>query len=538
MVKFKYFIALLSVIFMGCFAVINTAQAAPRDIKTKISTDRSDLYTGGSFNLYIEISSPRKLNKTDLKYSPLSNNFTVGNVGFESSDGTGINTYRWKLPLICNKSGIVKVPSLAVGSNLSTPAFELNIKKPEGIRAKKIVKTQLRNNHLVQGQLAMYRVEIDMLPNVKIDTVSQPYSQNATIELLTERTISRASSDKSFVYKTRIQEYKIIFNKAGQNIIKSPVVSGVLRDQNNKGFMESAKDITISVGENKSQAVVSENMSIIVKWMPEDNEIAVGQPISRTITIRGTNNSLSQLPVMKLPQLEGFDSYEDYPIESEKLMKNKQLISTKVVKQVFVPKKNHTTFSIPSIQIEWKNPNDGSIHAADIPGAKYSIDGFSFNDYIPSDPKYAYWIASSIIVLVLLIVFSYFSVIWYRERYGIYDWIHTQVDHVKYWHEFAKNWSNMDPFQSRRALLEWSQKRWPDYTIVGLTDIPFYSSAKAEIDQLSEACWSANHVQWKGNALYKQISKNKNYTRPKAKHGINPFGLNGEIYETVKQKMK
>lgn len=538
MVKFKYFIALLCVLFLGCMTVSNTVNAAPIDIKTKINTDRSDLFTGVSFNLYIEVTSPRPLNKTDLKYSPLSVNFTVGNVAFESSSGTGVNTYRWKLPLICNKSGIIKVPKLAIGAIIATPAFELNIKKPEGIRAKKLIKTQLRNKHLIQGQLAMYRVEIDMLPNVKIDTVSQPYSKDASIELLTERTISRASADRSFVYKTRIQEYKVIFNKSGQNTIKSPVVSGVIKDLGNKSFMESAPDITVSIGENKSNAVVSENLAVVVKWAPEENEIAVGQPISRTITIRGTNSSLSQLPVQKLPKIDGFDSYEDNPIETEKLMKNKQLISTRIIKQVFVPKKNHTTFNIPSEQFEWKNPNDGSIHAADIPGAKYSIDGFSFNDYIPSDPKYAYWIAVAIIISVIIMIFSYFSVIWYRERYGIYDWIHTEVDHIKYWYSFSKNWSNMDPFQSRRALLEWSQKRWPEYTIVGLNDIPFYANAKTEIDQLSEACWSANHMQWKGNALFKLISKNKNYQKPKAKHGINPFGLNGEIYETVKQKLK
>lgn len=535
MVKLKYFLAIICVLVIGIITP-QYANAAPVGTKTRISTDRVDIYSGASFNLFIEVTTPRNLNKADLKYNALSSNFTIGNVSFDRSRAKGVKVYRWRLPLISNKSGVIKVPKLPISTNLSTPAFELKIKKTEGLRTKKFIRTQLRNKHLIEGQLAMYRVEIDILPDAKIETISEPYAENATIELLAEKTINRARANSPFVYKTRIQEYKVIFNKPGMQVIKSPVVTGYIKSPKNP-FMQNAADTTISVGKNNSTGIVSENLNVVVKWMPDESEITVGQPISRVISIRGTNNSLSQLPNIVLPHLEDFDSYEDKTTETEKLMKNKQLISTKVIRHVFIPKKNHTTFTLDDIKYEWKNPNDGAIHTITIPGVSYSVDGFSFNDYIPSNPKYTYWIISGIIATLFLCVGLYFAAIAYRKRKGIFGWLHLKLDRAVYWYHFNRNWSNIDPFMSRRALLEWAQLRWPDTTIVGLSNIPFYHNAKQEIDELSQACWSKEHPQWKGNKLYRKICKNKNYQKPKPKHGINPYGINGEIFETVKQKI-
>ena len=535
----KHYFELAFIILFSCLTLIApTAFAdAPRDTKTKISTDRSELIAGSSFKLMIEISTPRKLNKLDLKYNDLRNIFTVGNVAFEETKTEDINVYRWVIPLIRNKPGVVKVPSLPISSNLSTPSFELTIKKPEGINSQKFIKTQLRNNHLIVGQLAMYRVEIDILPDVRIDTVSEPFAENATITLLTERTINRAKPNTPFVYRTRIQEYKIIFDKPGVQTIKSPVITGYIGNNKNQ-FMQSGKDTNITVAPNKTKNLVSENLTAVVKWIPEDKDIAVGQPITRLITIKGTNNSLSQLPDIKLPYLDDFDSYEDKSNETEKLMKNKKLVSTKIIKHVFIPKKNHTTFALKDINIEWMNPNDGSIKTITIPGIRYSIDGFSFNDYIPTDPQQTYWLIVGIILFIIFLVVAYFCLVAYIRRQGIFAVIHLKVDRLGYWITFNRTWSNSDPFKSRRALLEWAQKRWSQYTIVGLNDIPFYKLAKEEIDALSQACWSSNPEQWKGGKLYKKILKYRNYEKPKPKHGINPYGLNGEIYETVTQKIK
>ncbi len=513
-------------------------EKAPTKTTFSISTNKTVIYNDGTgFNLFVMINTPRPVTDTDLDYSPLNKDFSVGNVKFNDKDKF---THTWVISLIPNRNGVIKVPSMNVGTSgeLKTPRFELKIEAPSGLKAKNFIKSELRNTAPMKGQLAMYRVEIDKLPSVKIHTYTPPKADGVTFELFAERTVSRASAGNRF-YKTTIREYKAIFKKEGKITIEGPSISGVLALGNSeKQFMQKAHNTNVVVAPNPSNTIVSDNLSITVQWSPEEKHIAVGEPITRTITYTATNNSLSQLPVIPIPEMENFDVYEDNTTEIEQLMRNKQLKSTRVIKQVFVPQKNHTVFNVENSRIDWINPKNGKPETCDIIGASYTIDGFSFNDYIPQDPKTAYWIGFGIVMGILFIIFMIYSISWYRRRVGVYGWLHQKVDYAGYWHQLSKNWKNNDPIRCRTALLDWAQKRWPDKTIVGLTSIPFYKEIKTEANNLSQACWSKDHAQWNGKALYKLVSKYKNYQKAKAKRGINPYGLNGEIYETVQQTLK
>ena len=521
-----------------------TGQTAPAPAKStfKISTDKTVLFHDGTgFRLFINLTTPRPVTGADLDYTVLNKDFSVGSVGFSNP---AEYTYQWVIPLVPNRAGVIKIPAMPVGASgdLLTPKFEIKVKQAEGLRAKNFIKAQLRAQNPIKNQLAMYRVEVDNLPQVKITTYTPPQGEGVHFELFAERTVSRASAGNRF-YKTTIREYKAIFRQEGKITINPPSISGyVITGNGQSPFNQGAKPVTVTVGPNPENLIVSDNLSISVKWNPAEENIHVGDPITRTVTYIATNNSLSQLPRVPVPDFNenDFDYYEDVTVETEQLMRDKKLKSTRVVKQVFVPLRNHTKFVANQSVVEWKNPNDGKVNSIVVLGANYEINGFSFSDYIPRDPKTAYKIFAGIIAGFVLIIFLVYSVIMYRRRSGIYGWLHLRADYMGYWRNFARSWKKDDPIKCRAAILEWAQKRWPDKTIVGLTGLPFYSKAKNEIDNLSRACWSKDPeaAKWDGKKLYSLISKNKNYKKPKAKRGINPYGLNGEIYETVQQTLK
>ena len=556
MVVSKIFsVMLLAVLGLGglgaadaAFAAGNTSeetgQAAPAPAKStfKISTDKTVLFHDGTgFRLFINLTTPRPVSGMDLDYSVLNKDFSVGNVGFSK-----LSEYncQWVISLVPNRAGIIKIPAMPVGAggDLFTPKFEIKVKQAEGLRAKNFIKAQLRAQNPIKNQLAMYRVEVDNLPQVKITTYTPPQGEGVHFELFAERTVSRASAGNRF-YKTTIREYKAIFRQEGKITINPPSISGyVITGNGQSQFTQGAKPVTVTVGPNPENLIVSDNLSISVKWNPAEENIHVGDPITRTVTYIATNNSLSQLPRVPVPDFNenDFDYYEDVTVETEQLMRDKKLKSTRVVKQVFVPLRNHTKFLANQSVVEWKNPNDGKVNSIVVLGANYEINGFSFSDYIPRDPKTAYKIFAGVIAGAALILFLVYSVIMYRRRSGFYGWLHLRADYMGYWRTFARSWKKDDPIKCRAAILEWAQKRWPDKTIVGLTGLPFYSKVKTEIDNLSRACWSKDPeaAKWDGRKLYSLISKNKNYKKPKAKRGINPYGLNGEIYETVQQTLK
>lgn len=543
MVSFRKLFALFIVMFLGCATLFNQAYAAPKESLVTVKTDVAKIYQGESFNIIIEVVTTKTLKANDLKYEALKQSFSVGNIEFGSYKGKIENTiaYRWKIPAIAKQVGVIRIPAMSIGKDLKTPDSELKVQTvniaPNTVSQHGVIKTQLRNTHPMENQLTMYRLEINKSDEFKIENITPPSAPGAKVELFAERTISKASGGNRF-NKTLVREYKIFFKKPGKTVIKSPIVQ-CIDVRTNKRFIKQDKDINVDVSASPDPtAIVSENLSVVVTWTPKERDVGVGTPITRTITLRGTNNTLSQLPMVALPNFKNFDSYEENTQESEKLMKNKQLIATRVIRQVFVPKENHTRFDVSEINFTWVNPNDKSIHKEVIEGASYVIDGFSFTDFIPQNSKHKTWLIIGIICSLLFSVFVFYSIKWYRHRVGIYAHIHTYIDRRKYWSQFNKQWSNTDPFQARNAIINWAQKRWPNLAIVGLNNLPFYQSIKEEAEILSASCWSQDHSQWNGSKLHKLIAKNKNYKKPKAKQGINPFGLNGEIYETVQQKLK
>lgn len=545
MVKFKFIISSLLMFCLCSFCIVahNDAIANTKATTLKVKTNKTNLVKDEDFKIIFEITTSITLDINDLDTTPLFNDFYVGNIDFEVVNNNKQNTYKWIVPVIPLKQGIIKLPKFDFRNhpNLKIPNFEFKINPnndtiTDNSKLKKLIKTQLRNNKIVKGQFALYRVEVELNPDIRIENITPPSAKGAKVDLFAERTISKARAGNKF-HKTLIREYKIIFNEEGKNTLKAPAIHGILT-HNNKSFIQKSDDIQINVEKPRSPGLVTENLSITTKWTPDEKEISVGTPITRTITMRGTNITLSQLPDVLLPKLDNFDSYQDDIKESEKILRNHQFIATRTINQVFVPKKNHTLFEVKDIPVEWYNPTNNQHSVAHITGKTIEVNGFSFNDYIPRDPQQTKYIIISIISTIALIIFGFYSSIWYRQRWGIYAYIHNYVDNTIYWRNFKKGWNNTDPFQSRRVLLEWAQKRWPNLTIVGMTDLPFYKNIEEEAKKLTEACWSPKHSQWNGKALYKLIAKNKNYKKPKAKKGINPYGLNGEIYETVQQKMK
>ena len=548
MVKLSLFFKLLVLVLLCTFstALVSTAEAKEENTTIKISTDK-EIFSGKSFNVRVTVITNVKLTASSIQYEHLKNKFQIGNLRFTQNpdeNNKDLTVYKWDIPLLTNVSGIISIePFSFSGLSKSSSPSQINvIKRTSKTYAKKFIKTLLRNPNAIEGQLVMYRVETDILPNVKIQTYTPPTAEDATIELYQEKVISRVSKENSInqpIYKTQIREYKIIFNKPGAKVIEGPTIEGFIKSNgSNNSFSQKGEIQNINVKPNPEKHLVSENITVAVQWTPDEKEVSVGQAITRSITIRGTDNALSQFPAMELPDLPDYDVYVEKTKESEKLMKNKKFVSTLTLKQVFVPKKNHTTFNIPDVKFTWLNPNNGEKKEATITGATYEVSGFSFNDYIPRDPRYAHWLFAGVAFILIFGVFTYYSIIWYRNRVGIYGKLHKYFDYQGYWKQMRKSWSKNDPFQTRNAILEWAQKRWPGQTIVGLNDIPFYTANKEAFDNLSAACWAPDHQAWSDSEIRKVVSKNKNYRRPKAKHGINPYGLNGEIYETVTQKLK
>ncbi len=547
MVKLKSFVTLLAAVLLLAFCAAGLARAEEgndENTTIRITSDRN-IIAGKSFDLRVIVTTNKVLAAGSIDYEHLKSKFQIGNVRFTQEEGEepGMHVYRWTFPLLTDEAGVTDIESFKfAGLSIDSNPVQILVAKRQGrVYAKQFIRTQLRAPEAIAGQMVMYRVETDILPDVKIQTYNPPHAENAVIELYQEKVISRVSKENLAaqpIYKTQIREYKIIFRNPGVNVIEGPTIQGVIKSAGNKSFFQKGDKQQIEVKPNPENLLVSDNVTIAVKWTPEDREVSVGQAISRDVTFRATDAAVSQLPEVELPPLPDYDVYVEKTNESEKLMKNKKFISTLTVKQVFVPKKNHTTFTVPDQTFTWVNPNNGEKKDAVIKGGTYEVSGFSFNDYIPSDPRKAHWFMAAIVVILVLTVFVYYSIVLYRERAGVYGKLHQYMDHRSYWRTMMKSWSKNDPFQTRNAIIEWAQKRWPNRPIVGLKDVPFYEENKAAFDNLSASCWSPDRGAWSDAEIKKVVSRNRNYQKPRARMGINPYGLNGEIYETVTQQVK
>lgn len=362
-----------------------------------------------------------------------------------------------------------------------------------------------RDSHLQQGYF--------LTPDIP-DTILLEDKENET------RLIKKNGQE----YEVLEQHYFLIPQKSGEITLPAPVFSS-------RNLFVKGKMLTLNVKPrpqsfSQKNWLIAKAIHIEQKWMFPEQALLVGEPVERTIIIKGVGIMGAQLP--KIPLIDGVPlisenrstasakgilTVQNFFDNSLHSINKGELYGQRTQKLRYIADKPGK-YSIPEITILWWNSQSEEIEKELIPGESFSVEqGTPLNNYksfakseknsqetsfyyelllklknIKWETLYTTLIVSSIIVLLVLLEKKYkrlnnvFNIIRSLFQTRLLNAYRT----YKLQFRLKKACNHNDCFQVKSILLEWAEIQYPDQSFLNLVSLSAMTQSQAITESLSK----------------------------------------------------
>ena len=371
-------------LFLGLVLFILAIQTVlATEIKATI--DRNPVSINESFQItFTATESP----DDDPDFSPLERNFEILNQSHRNNsswiNGQSTRSIQWILNVMARQAGKLIIPSVSFGDDVSQPVEILVTKSSTPSNSNKddlfLEVEATPERPYVQSQI-LYTVRFYRRVQIAQASLDEPELTDAVIEKL-EEDKNYNTDINGVAYAVTERNYAIFPQKSGittiaplvltaEVVTKSrPRFNGFFNRQITKTKRVSSRAITLDVQAapndfNGKHWIPAEQVYIEEKWSGDTENMKVGEPLTRTLTILGVRTTVAQLPELhseiKIDQLK---TYPDQPILKEK-KETDGLIALREEKIAYIPSKSGS-YNLPAIEIPWFNTQTQTMEIARI----------------------------------------------------------------------------------------------------------------------------------------------------------------------------
>lgn len=343
--------------------------------------DRSEIADGETVVLTIVASGQRG---AEPDTAPLESNFEIlgTSTGSQVSIINGRTEARttWRLTLLPRRTGKLTIPALTIGGERSPP-MEIEVgalgSTGHGKTPNVFVETEIdTTTPYVQGQV-IYSVRLFHAVELASGSLDVPLPDDVLARQLGEdqRTVEERNGRRYVVIERR---FALFPQASGTITLPEPVFDGQVRERPSTrsepfgrifggdpfGDLFSPGPRIRARGESRSMEVrgvpedargkgwlPARSLSISGAWTPEDIEVRVGEPLTRTITVEAEGLLGSQLPDVSV---EAPDEVKTYPdrAQTENRVSPAGVTGKKVLKIAYVPDRAGS-FTLPPVEVWW-----------------------------------------------------------------------------------------------------------------------------------------------------------------------------------------
>jgi len=360
-----------------------------------VSFDRNPVSMDESFQI---IFTADDTPDNDPDFTPLDQDFEILGQS-QSSNSSWINgqsskTVQWTLNVMAKHPGSLVVPEVKFGADVSQPASVLVTQGAANKAADNDGDLFLEveatpESPYVQSQV-LYTVRLYRRVEIAQAGLNEPELGDAVIEKLGED--SNFNTQINGVnYLVTERKYAIFPQKSGSVTIKPMVLTAevaVNSRPNFNGFFNSrttktkkvtSKSVTLDVKPAPATFtgqhwLSAEQLVLKEEWSGDNQQMKVGEPLTRTLTLLAKGTTVGQLPELNtgkpvLSGAEGIDdqlkTYPDQPVLQEQ-KKPEGLIAFREEKIAVIPSKAGY-YKLPAIEIPWFNSLSQKMEVAKIP---------------------------------------------------------------------------------------------------------------------------------------------------------------------------
>lgn len=559
--KLRTHIILVITLLVSSIAIANST------ISTKLNNNKIDF--GETLQITYIVNNENDNNKPD--FSALEKNFNVLGTAHHSQimviNGKSTTQSKWILSVTPKNTGNLVIPAVKIGDATSN---ELTVEvrtpsnyKDNGEYKDIFVKAEVANTSpYVQSQV-LYSLKLFYNQNIQNGQFIEPQVDNAAVYMI-GRDKSYQTKLKGERYQVLERHYAIIPEKPGQLIINGPVFAGNVEApvrSSNSYFVQPWK--SVRVGANSVNLNVkpipatvkdhwwlpSSSVKLSETWSEPLNQLKLGEPVTRTITIEAKGLRAEQLPELDLNNLTGMQVYPDKP-KLETTTDGNTLIAKRIEKFALIPNQSGN-ISIPEIKVNWWNTQTNKLVTAKLPAQKLSIapgEQASNSNTTPTpeakientrkleNPKatvnqtvepirknnFWIWISCGFALAWILTLFM-----WRRSKNNSAEQI--QAVQVKQAKQANKSQAKQavksacltnDAQATKSALLIWAKHLWPEQVFHNLNDLEKHAISEVCIQALRELdkhLYTNQQVKWDGKSFW-QIIENEFAKKSKSKN--------------------
>ncbi len=560
-IKFLLNIYLLPLLLVLGF--LTSEQAFAVNIST--SVDRNPVNLDESFKIFFTASETPD---GDPNFAPLERNFAVLNQGQSSSsswvNGTYSKSIRWTVEVTAKKAGALTIPAVQFGHDASKPlAIEV---AQGGAQTNDVANTNQdlflevkasTEQPYVQSQV-VYTVKLYRRVDVAQASLSEPELTDAVIEKLGEDSnYNTVVNGVSYVVTER--KYAIFPQKSGTTKIKPMTLNAEILVDRQPDFRDLfgsrmtktkrvlSKEITLNVKSapanfTSKHWLAAEKLELTQDWSGDIQQMKVGEPLTRTLTLRGEATTVGQLPELNALKTDAkFKAYPDQPVLNEQKLAE-GIRASRQEKIALIPSVagKHV---LPAIEIPWFNTKTQAMEIARIPETTIIVAGGAVSEsqpdaaastqtaIAPPPPKPVSkpnaeqtiltptnpneWLHNIWLWTTLFLALGWLATVIYflqkRPKHQILENNDINDRHEASLKEIIKNLKQAcgddDAQAAKNALLEWGKQK---FNVSNLGVLSGYCDARLrdEILHLNQTLYGKDSSLWTGKKLLQAFSEN------------------------------
>lgn len=389
--------ALLSILILMILGLFSHHALAAEIIA---SVDRNPVSIDESFKIFFTAADTPD---GDPDFTPLEQDFSILNQSQSSNsswvNGTYSKSIRWTVEVTANKPGKLVIPVILFGNDTSEPlTIQVNQTASNNDTAQSNEEIFLDvkaspEQPYVQSQV-VYTIRLYRRVDVAQAELSEPELADAVIEKLGEDSSFNTVVD-GVSYLVTERKYAIFPQKSGVMTIKPLTLTAAVimdRQPDFRDFFGSrttktkrvlSKEAVLNVKPAPASFtgkdwLAAEKIELSQEWSGDIQQMKVGEPLTRTLTLRGVGTTVGQLPELSTVLTDAnLKAYPDQPVLNEQKLAD-GITASRQEKIALIPS-TAGKHILPAIEIPWFNTKTQTREIARIPATAITVVGAGEN---------------------------------------------------------------------------------------------------------------------------------------------------------------
>lgn len=535
-----------------CFSLLSFSSLAAN---ITVQLDRDPVTIDESFKIIFEADDKISINPD---FSPLQQDFEILSRSQVSSmkyaNGNYRKKTRWNLLVMAKRSGTLTIPSVTIGNDVS-PSITITVNESSRNNdankdAELFIEVEATPSTAYVQQQIIYSVRFFRAVSINAASMSEPSISDAEV------VIEKLGDDTSYETYRNGRRYVVIERKyalfpqqSGSITIEPITLDAQVAISSRRAFdpfgqnstTKRLKSDNITLNIEPIPATMhgniwlpSSDLKMTENWSQQPPEFIVGEPITRTLTLKAEGLTAAQLPSLAMTDTQDFKTYPDQPRMNDK-RGSRGISGTRQEKIALIPTRAGQ-LTLPAIEINWWNINSNKLETITLPARSIQVQPSANSQTNKpattiSQPAPAQTVSETTIPATETITIV-------KEDTGIYGklsiflglgWFITALAwFISRRHHKSTNSTgqaakqppkaslksvkqaclNNKPQQCKIELLNWARGHWSENPPANLSEIGkrLDQATQQEIEHLNQALYGSASASWQGNGLWQKLS--------------------------------